>query len=66
MPKILSIIYQIKKSSNKNSIKLKVINSINKVFNNKTKYINSIPNKLNIRYKQNNIPYYCYYKKIKN
>jgi len=66
MPKILSIIYQIKKYLDKNSIKVKVINSINKVFNSKTKYINSIPNKLNTRYKQNNIPYYCYYKKIKN
>jgi len=65
MPKILSIIYQTKKSLDKNSIKTKVINNINKVFNSKTIYINSIPNKLNIRYQQTDKLYYYYYKTIK-
>ena len=65
MSKILLIIRQIKKSLYKNCIKTKVINNINKVFNNKIKYIYPIPNKLGTGYQQTNKLYYYYYKIIK-
>ena len=54
-----------KRYMHKNSIKTKVINNINKVFNNKIRYINPIPDKLDTEYQQTNKLYYYYYKIIK-